>query len=103
MKIDPNYPTLRESNIGGLELIKRGKVRDVYRFDEGRLFFVTTDRISTHDVVYKDCIPHKGFGLTQTTIYAFNNTEDIVENHFSNLLIPMLWWCWRQNSIRLRS
>ncbi|UCD07627.1 MAG: phosphoribosylaminoimidazolesuccinocarboxamide synthase [Candidatus Aenigmatarchaeota archaeon] len=82
MEIDPNYLVLRESNIVGPELAKRGKVRDVYRIGGGRLIFVTTDRISTHDVVYKDCIPHKGFGLTQTTIYAFSNTEDIVENHF---------------------
>jgi phosphoribosylaminoimidazole-succinocarboxamide synthase len=37
---------LFESDIGGLELLNRGKVRDVYAVDEERLLIVTTDRLS---------------------------------------------------------
>lgn len=82
MDIDPKYPTLKESDIKGLKLIEKGKVRDIYQPSDKELLLVTTDRISTHDVVYNQCIPHKGFGLTQTTIYAFDKTGNIVENHF---------------------
>ncbi|MFC2143974.1 phosphoribosylaminoimidazolesuccinocarboxamide synthase [Candidatus Aenigmatarchaeota archaeon] len=81
MNVDPNYPTLKKSDIKGLELKDRGKVRDIYTRNNLELLLVTTDRISTHDVVYDQCIPHKGFGLTQTTIYAFDKTGNIVENH----------------------
>jgi phosphoribosylaminoimidazole-succinocarboxamide synthase len=80
VKIDANYTTLKESNLKGLDKPERGKVRDVYS-GKGGLYMVTTDRISTHNKPYYDCIPHKGFGLTQTTIYAFKNTGHIAPNH----------------------
>jgi phosphoribosylaminoimidazole-succinocarboxamide synthase len=82
IKIDINYPTLKESNIPGLKLNRRGKVRDIYQLDDGNLCMVTSDRISTHDKVYRQCIPHKGYGLAQTTIFAFAKTNDIIPNHF---------------------
>ena len=50
---------LFESEIDGLELLYRGKVRDVYAIDEERLFIVTTDRLSAFDVVLPDPIPGK--------------------------------------------
>lgn len=34
-----------------LELIARGKVRDLYRVDQHSLLFVATDRISAFDVI----------------------------------------------------
>lgn len=65
-----NYPALKESNISGLGAPRRGKVRDIYDLGDN-LCIVTTDRISTHDVVYEQCIPNKGFALTQTAVKAF--------------------------------
>ncbi len=82
IKIDLNYFTLKESNIPGLRLDRRGKVRDIYQLDDGNLCMVTSDRISTHDRVYRQRIPQKGYGLTQTTIFAFARTNDIIPNHF---------------------
>ena len=77
MRIDVNYPTLKETDITvlGLGNPERGKVRDIYDIGNGRLCIVTTDRISTHDVVYKQCIPNKGFALTQTAVEAFKLLE----------------------------
>lgn len=76
MAVDLSYPTLRESNIAALGNPERGKVRDVYDMGGGLLCIVATDRISTHDVVYGQCIPNKGFALTQTAIEAFGFLEN---------------------------
>ena len=46
-----------------LPLVRRGKVRDVYRVDADRLLLVTTDRISAFDVVMHEAIPYKGVVL----------------------------------------
>lgn len=45
---------LLESNCPDLELVARGKVRDLYKADEGTLLFVATDRISAFDVIMKN-------------------------------------------------
>ena len=44
---------LLKSHIPELELLHRGKVRDVYAVDEDRLLIVSTDRLSAFDVVMK--------------------------------------------------
>ena len=38
-------------------LLHRGKVRDTYQLDQGRLMMVSTDRISAFDVVLPMGIP----------------------------------------------
>ena len=49
--------TVLETNLEGLELLKRGKVRDIYEVD-GNLLFVVTDRISAFDwVLPNGCSP----------------------------------------------
>jgi phosphoribosylaminoimidazole-succinocarboxamide synthase len=73
--------TLFESDISGLELLRRGKVRDVYAVDDERLLIVTSDRLSAFDVVLPDPIPGKGEMLTQISNFWFRKTEQIVENH----------------------
>ena len=45
---------LLESKCSDLQLLHRGKVRDVYKVDENSLLFVATDRISAFDVVMKN-------------------------------------------------
>ena len=53
---------LFESNLKSLELLARGKVRDIYRVDAKRLLILATDRMSAFDVVLPDPIPGKGQG-----------------------------------------
>ena len=71
---------LRESRFEDLALIKRGKVRDVYDFDD-YLLIVTTDRMSAFDVVMDDPIPNKGKILTQISLFWFDQLKSIVANH----------------------
>lgn len=62
----------------------RGKVRDVYSFDnlngESRLVMIASDRISAFDVVLPRPIPYKGQVLNQTAEHFLRATADIVPN-----------------------
>lgn len=71
---------LRETDLPGLRLLGRGKVRDIYDLGD-TLLIVATDRISAFDVVMNEPIPDKGKILTQISSFWFNATRDIVENH----------------------
>jgi phosphoribosylaminoimidazole-succinocarboxamide synthase len=73
--------TISESEIPGLRLIHRGKVRDVYEVDERRLLLVATDRISAFDCVLPTLIPHKGAVLTQISMFWFKQLAGIVKDH----------------------
>ncbi|WP_299988588.1 phosphoribosylaminoimidazolesuccinocarboxamide synthase [uncultured Pontibacter sp.] len=57
----------------------RGKVRDVYYFED-RLAVVATDRISAFDVVLPRAIPHKGQVLNQIASINLKSTSDLVPN-----------------------
>ena len=69
-----------ETDFPGLNLLKRGKVRDIYDLDD-YLLMVATDRISAFDVVMPDPVPDKGKILTQISIYWFQEIASIVPNH----------------------
>ena len=71
---------LLESDFAGLELIKRGKVRDLYAVED-KLLIVASDRISAFDVVMDDPIPDKGKILTSISLFWFKTLEQVVENH----------------------
>ena len=73
--------TLSESQIKGLKLIHRGKVRDVYEVDGQRLLLVATDRISAFDCVLPTVIPYKGAVLTQLSAFWFGRLSSIAANH----------------------
>jgi len=73
---------LLQTDFPDLELHASGKVRDVYRLDNGRLLFVATDRISAFDYVLATGIPHKGRVLTQISLFWFDFLKSIVPNHF---------------------
>jgi len=73
--------TLLQSDLPGLPLIHRGKVRDVYALPGERLLIVATDRLSAFDVVLPDPIPGKGEMLTQISNFWFARTAHIVPNH----------------------
>lgn len=68
------------SLISGLQLFRRGKVRDIYILD-GQLLMVASDRISCFDVVLPTEIPGKGKILTALSAHWFRQMEDIVPNH----------------------
>ena len=78
MKYDANKALL-ESEIPGLKLVNRGKVRDVYDLGDA-LLFIATDRLSAFDVVLPNGIPGKGRVLTQISLFWFNLLKD-VPNH----------------------
>lgn len=78
MKYDANKALL-ESEIPGLKLVNRGKVRDVYDLGDA-LLFIATDRLSAFDVVLPNGIPGKGRILTQISLFWFNLLKD-VPNH----------------------
>jgi phosphoribosylaminoimidazole-succinocarboxamide synthase len=61
--------------------VRSGKVRDLYRLDDGRLVLVASDRISAFDVVLPTAIPDKGRILTGLSRYWFAETAVIVPNH----------------------
>jgi phosphoribosylaminoimidazole-succinocarboxamide synthase len=73
--------TLSQSNLPGLELIHRGKVRDVYALDSQRLLMVASDRLSAFDVVLPNPIPGKGEMLTQISNFWFGKTAHLIPNH----------------------
>ena len=64
-----------------LRRLRRGKVRDVYEVDAGRLLLVTTDRISAFDVVMDEPIPFKGAVLTQLTAWWLRLLGDEIDHH----------------------
>ncbi|TPX51626.1 phosphoribosylaminoimidazolesuccinocarboxamide synthase [Synchytrium endobioticum] len=72
---------LLNTHIDGLNLIARGKVRDIYEVDDTYLLFVATDRLSAFDVIMKNGIPGKGKILTQMSAFWFSYLVDIAPNH----------------------
>ena len=75
--------TLLESDLPGLELLHRGKVRDVYALPDDRLLIVASDRLSAFDVVLPDPIPGKGEMLCQISNFWFDKTAHLVPNHLT--------------------
>jgi phosphoribosylaminoimidazole-succinocarboxamide synthase len=75
--------TLLQSDLPGLELLHRGKVRDVYALPGDRLLIVASDRLSAFDVVLPDPIPGKGEMLCQISNFWFDKTAHLVPNHLT--------------------
>ncbi|GAB3343796.1 phosphoribosylaminoimidazolesuccinocarboxamide synthase [Marilutibacter aestuarii] len=86
---------LSESELPGLPLRHRGKVRDVFDLPRAALpddapagdylLMVATDRLSAFDVVLPDPIPGKGAMLCQISNFWFGKTEHIVRNHLAGI------------------
>ncbi|MGD8341665.1 MAG: phosphoribosylaminoimidazolesuccinocarboxamide synthase, partial [Gammaproteobacteria bacterium] len=75
--------TLYESSLTSLELVGRGKVRDIYEVDSERLLIIATDRISAFDVVLPNPIPGKGAVLTAISNSWFGRLEHLIPNHLT--------------------
>ena len=69
-----------KTDLPGVPLLKRGKVRDVYDLGS-MLLMVATDRISAFDVIMPNGIPGKGKILTRMSLFWFDLLGDIIPNH----------------------
>ncbi len=68
------------TELKGLKQPRRGKVRDIYEYED-KVLLVATDRISAFDVVLPTPIPMKGAVLTQLSRFWFDKMRDLVPNH----------------------
>ena len=75
---------MESTELKNLELIAKGKVRDIYAVDSDHLLIVTTDRMSAFDVVLPNPIPGKGEVLTELSEFWFKKTQSIVKNHMTD-------------------
>ncbi len=73
------------SDLQSLDLINRGKVRDIYAVDDDHMLIVASDRLSAFDVVLPDPIPGKGAVLTELSNFWFERTAKLISNHLSTL------------------
>jgi phosphoribosylaminoimidazole-succinocarboxamide synthase len=69
-----------KTELPGVELALRGKVRDVYDLGD-RMLIVATDRLSAFDYVLPTPIPDKGKVLNQVSAFWFKRTAGIISNH----------------------
>ena len=76
---------LYQSDLSGLELLGRGKVRDIYAVDDDHLLIVTTDRLSAFDVIFPQPIPGKGEVLTRVSNFWFERTRAMVPNQLTDI------------------
>jgi phosphoribosylaminoimidazole-succinocarboxamide synthase len=74
-------------NLPNMTHFYRGKVRDVYSF-ENRMLLVASDRISAFDYILPKPIPFKGQVLNQMAAYFLNNAKDIVPNWLLEVPAP---------------
>ena len=72
---------LLQTDLPGVRLLGRGKVRDNYDLGEN-LLIVATDRISAFDYILATGIPDKGRVLTQLSIFWFDFLKKLVPTHF---------------------
>jgi len=87
--------TLTRSDLPGLPLHHRGKVRDVFAIPRARLpadappgeylLMVASDRLSAFDVVLPDPIPGKGELLCQLSNFWFEQTRELMPNHLTGI------------------
>jgi len=78
--------------IPGVKKMYSGKVRDLYRVDDGHMLIVSTDRVSAFDFVFPNGIPGKGRILNQVSNLWFKNIKfiknHIVETDYKNFPKP---------------
>ncbi|HXH77384.1 phosphoribosylaminoimidazolesuccinocarboxamide synthase [Nocardioides sp.] len=87
---DPNIPVA--PSISGASHLHSGKVRDLYRIEEGehagRLLMVASDRISAFDFVLDATIPDKGEILTRMSLWWFDQLKGLIGNHLVSTDVP---------------
>ena len=73
--------TVLETHLKSLQLLHRGKVRDIYAVDTQRLLIVQTDRLSAFDVILPTPVPGKGRLLTSMSNFWFRKLAHVIPNH----------------------
>ncbi len=76
---------LYQSDLSGLQLLNRGKVRDIYAVDDEHLLIVTSDRLSAFDVVFPQPVPGKGEVLTRVSRFWLERTAGLIPNQLSDI------------------
>ena len=76
---------LFETTIQSLPLLHRGKVRDIYAVDGGKILIVQTDRLSAFDVVLPTPVPGKGRLLTALSSFWFEKLGYIIPNQLTGI------------------
>lgn len=71
---------LTQTDLPGIPLRARGKVRDIYEVGD-LLLLVTTDRISAFDYILPTGIPQKGEVLNRLSLFWFDFLRETVDNH----------------------
>jgi phosphoribosylaminoimidazole-succinocarboxamide synthase len=69
-----------QTELAGVPLKARGKVRDVYDLGD-KLLIVATDRLSAFDYVLPNPIPDKGKVLSQISDFWFERLAGVIPNH----------------------
>src|ERR1041384_4194699 len=72
---------VNQTAFNDLELVRRGKVRDVYAVDAERLLIVATDRISAFDCILPTQIARKGEVLTALSRFWFARLAHVAPHH----------------------
>ena len=75
-----NNSTMSIPQIPQIKFYKRGKVREIYEYED-KYLMIASDRVSCFDVVLPTAIPFKGEILTQISSFWFKFMEDIIDNH----------------------
>lgn len=72
-----------------MKLLVKGKVKEVYELDEGRLRFVFTDQISVFDKIIPSLIPRKGESLCRTSAFWFEMAmANGIDTHYVGMPAP---------------
>jgi len=72
-------------------LPKMGKVRTMYDLGNDLLLMMSSDDLSTHDVVHRRSVYAKGENLDAISSTFFEKTKQIVPNHFIETVAPNTW------------
>ena len=74
-----------------MELLHRGKIREVYA-DGDDVILVASDAVSVYDVILPTPIPGKGKILTQFSAWWFDQLADVAPNHVISVTdVPAEW------------
>ncbi|MCF7911662.1 MAG: phosphoribosylaminoimidazolesuccinocarboxamide synthase [Candidatus Cloacimonetes bacterium] len=79
---------INKINSPQLKKIHSGKVRDSFRISEDVRMLVVSDRISSFDSVLNSEIPYKGAVLNGISDWWFQQTDDVIGNHFIKMIDP---------------
>lgn len=76
--------------IPGVKHFYRGKVRDVYFFESGKVAMIATDRISAFDVILPRSIPYKGAVLNGIATHFLEASKHLVPNWYISSPLPFV-------------